>query len=384
MAAALRAHRALLADAGRGAQQPSPGAAVAAGVAGRVAAALVHVAQHAQVGLAQLCRQRREQRHFRAIARLQARALRRLVQAVFIGARIHMAAGQRKTICLQARAVFGGNHFNAAARGRHAQITHVDDAHGGVSAGHGRRAAEQQAVTGMGPGRDGQFTVLAHIWPGNRQHRARRCRCRAQLHRAAVAQAGQGLVKACEVQGRSSRYAVHRGGAEGIDGTGLQRALGHFGRAAVAVGRAAQRQAARALLGQKARPADRAGPGLVMVAGIDFRVVAARHVEIVGNDHVVGNQVDGTAVIHEQAALAQAQRMAQLDTALLEMHAVAHLTRMVQHQGAATALDELGRAPHLAVELHAGVDVDGQIGGAFARPRWRKRRWRRNGGKLRQ
>ncbi|MNV45681.1 hypothetical protein D3C71_1374870 [compost metagenome] len=96
----------------------------------------MHIAQHVHIGLAQLCRQRREQRNFRTIGRLQARALGRLVQAVGIGAGIDMATGQREGIGLQACAVLGGDHLHAIARGRHAQITDVGHAYRRAAAGH--------------------------------------------------------------------------------------------------------------------------------------------------------------------------------------------------------------------------------------------------------
>ncbi|MNI33231.1 hypothetical protein D3C73_871690 [compost metagenome] len=321
-ALAVRADGTALAHLTVHAHDAGPGLALALRDTG-IADAPVQGGQHSQVGLAQLLGQGGVQGHFGAVRRrarprrrgaAQVRAAGRVVELVLVGARQHRGR-QREDLALDAGAVLGPDDLDAVARGLTSQAANVGDGHLGVATGHGAGAAEHHlvhraAVVAQGRAH-GQGAALADPGAGDSEDGARRAAHEADG--AAVADAGHALVVARQVQRGAARDRDGAAWAEGVDHARAHRALGDGGGATVAVVGRTQDQRTAALLGQICVAADAAHEGGVVGAGVEKRIIGARHADGIGDDQAVSDEAQRSAVVHRQHAAAQRLAVPQID-----------------------------------------------------------------------
>lgn len=297
----------------------------------------MQVADHGKVALAQLTRQRRVQRGFGTVGRdgrvrrfggrggfgrlaglagfaigAQIPVLARSlgvgsVQAVLIGAGIHMATGEHERVLAGLRrgagAIDGADHLDAVARGQRAKPIQVGDLQRGLTAGDGGGAAEDQPVTHAGAVAErsahAQRAVVARVGARHRQGRAR-CRAHQRDH-APVVQSRDTLAETGEIQRGAAGHRVNGCRAEGVGRPRPQCAGRNIGGAGVVVG-AGKRQGATAVLGEKARTTDGPGERGIEGAGVDHRIVAARQADRIGDAQPIGGNAERGAVVHRECA----------------------------------------------------------------------------------
>ncbi|VTY38318.1 Uncharacterised protein [Xylophilus ampelinus] len=323
----------------------------------------MHVAQHGQVGLAQLLGQGGVQGDVgsiggRGLGRqrvAQVRARAGHIQAVVVGAG---RDGRGEAEGAARNAAGSADDLDAVARGLAAQAAQVGHLHGSGAAG---AASDDQLVGRAGTvaqhGAHAQQAVAAHVVAVDGQRAARRGA--KQRDSAGVGQAGDCLVEAARLQRRACGHLVGRRGTEGVRRAGAQGALGNVGRPRVRVG-TREGQGATALLCEEAAAGDGAGQRLMETAGVDDRVVAAGQADGVGQRQAIDREPERGAVVHGELAAAQRGAASDLDLPFLQRRAAAVAAGARQCQRAGAGLDQAAGAGDGAGVAAVGGLVRGQ------------------------